>query len=190
MIYGYARVSTKGQSRDGNGLEVQTKLLREAGAQEIYADSFTGTKRHRPELDKLMEKIQPGDTLVVTKLDRIARSVTHGLEIVRELLAKGVRVDIKNVGVIDDTPMGNFFITVMLAVAELERNQIVERTQEGKAIARQKPGFREGRPPVKADKFPIYLEQVREGKLTKTEAALQLGVSRKTWYNLEKRYAN
>lgn len=80
MIYGYARVSTKGQAKDGNSLEAQENALRSAGATEIYADAFTGTKTHRPELDKLMAVMQEGDTMVVTKLDRIARSATQGIE--------------------------------------------------------------------------------------------------------------
>ena len=74
MIYGYARVSTKGQDRYGNGLEVQEKQLRDNGAETIYYESFTGTKKNRPELDKLMSVLKDGDTVVVTKLDRIART--------------------------------------------------------------------------------------------------------------------
>ena len=70
MIYGYARVSTRGQAKDGNSLEAQENALRSAGATEIYADAFTGIKTHRPELNKLMAVMQSGDTMVVTKLDR------------------------------------------------------------------------------------------------------------------------
>lgn len=75
MIYGYARVSTKTQAKDGNSLEAQENALRAAGATEIYADAFTGTKSHRPELDKLLAVMQSDDTLKVTKLDRIARTI-------------------------------------------------------------------------------------------------------------------
>ena len=78
MIYGYARVSTKGQAKDGNSLEAQERALKEAGANEIYIDAFTGTKTDRPEFDKLMERIEEGDTLIVTKLDRFARSMMQG----------------------------------------------------------------------------------------------------------------
>lgn len=83
MIYGYARVSTKGQAKDGNSLEAQETALREAGATEVYADAFTGTKAHRPQLDNLMEVLQPGDKLVVTKLDRVARSTIQGIELIQ-----------------------------------------------------------------------------------------------------------
>lgn len=82
MIYGYARVSTKGQARDGNGLEAQEEQLKNAGATRIYADAFTGTKAHRPQLDILMGILVSGDTIVVTKLDRIARSASQGMELI------------------------------------------------------------------------------------------------------------
>lgn len=148
MIYGYARVSTKGQAKDGNSLEAQETALREAGAAEVYADAFTGTKAHRPQLDKLMEVLQPGDKLIVTKLDRVARSAVQGIELIQSLLEKGITVHILNVGLLDDTATGRLIRTVLLAFAQFERDMIVERTQEGKAIAKQKEGFTEGRPPV------------------------------------------
>ena len=146
MIYGYARVSTKGQAKDGNSLEAQEKALRDAGAMEIYTDAFTGTKTHRPELDKLLSVMVAGDTLVVTKLDRIARSVSQGSDLIQSLLNKGISVRILNMGLMDNTPTGRLIRNVMLAFAEFERDMIVERTSEGKAIAKLDPDFREGRP--------------------------------------------
>lgn len=77
MIYGYARVSTKGQARDGNSLDAQKAALLAAGATEIYADTFTGTKLDRPEFQRLRETLHLGDTLIVTKLDRLSRSVSQ-----------------------------------------------------------------------------------------------------------------
>lgn len=147
MIYGYARVSTKTQAKDGNSLEAQENALRSAGATEIYADAFTGTKSHRPELDKLLAVMQSNDTLKVTKLDRIARSATQGIELIQSLLDKGITVHVLNMGVMDNTPTGKLVRNVMLAFAEFERDMIVERTTEGKAIAKQNPDFKEGRPP-------------------------------------------
>jgi DNA invertase Pin-like site-specific DNA recombinase len=146
MIYGYARVSTKGQAKDGNSLEAQEKALKESGASEIYVDAFTGTKTDRPEFDKLMDKIQKGDTLIVTKLDRFARSMTQGSELVSDLIEKGIKVYILNIGVMDNTPSSKLIRNVFFAFAEFERDMIVERTMEGKAIAKQNPDFREGRP--------------------------------------------
>lgn len=146
MIYGYARVSTKGQAKDGNGLEAQTKSLKEAGADEIYVDAFSGTKMERPEFEKLLDKIQTGDTLVVTKLDRFARSMMQGSELVSGLIDRGIRVYILNIGVMDNTPASKLIRNVFFAFAEFERDMIVERTMEGKSIAKQDPDFREGRP--------------------------------------------
>lgn len=146
MIYGYARVSTKGQAKDGNSLESQEQQLKEYGAVEIYSDSFTGTKLDRPQLDKLLEKLQDGDTLIVTKLDRIARSMTHGSELVTDLISKGIRVHILNIGIMDNTPSSKLIRNIFFSFAEFERDMIVERTQEGKAIAKTKSGFKEGRP--------------------------------------------
>lgn len=146
MVYGYCRVSTQGQARDGNSLEAQEKLLKENGAQEIYSDAFTGTKAHRPKLDRLLDKLQPGDKLVITKLDKIARSASQGTELIQTLLDKGIIVHVLNMGLMDNTPTGKLIRNIMLAFAEFERDMIIERTQEGKAIARKQPDFREGRP--------------------------------------------
>ena len=85
MIYGYARVSTHGQAKDGNSLEAQSQELKRAGADEIFSDAFTGTKTDRPELDRLMVQMQDGDTIIVTKLDRIARNLKQGVELIDEL---------------------------------------------------------------------------------------------------------
>lgn len=146
MVYGYARVSTQMQSKDGNSIEVQKKLLKGNGAEKIYTDTFTGTKAHRPELDKLLTKLQEGDKLVVTKLDRIARSASQGIGLIQSLLDKGITVHVLNMGTMDNTPTGKLIRNIMLAFAEFERDMIIERTQEGKAIAKKHPDFREGRP--------------------------------------------
>ena len=146
MIYGYARVSTNGLAKDGNSLERQVQLLKEAGAEKIYKDAFTGTKTDRPELKKILSNLQPGDKLIVTKLDRMARSVAQGGELIESLLNQGVAVHVLNMGLMDNTPTGRLIMHIILAIAEFEGDMIVERTQEGKAVARTKKGYREGRP--------------------------------------------
>ena len=148
MVYGYARVSTRGQAKDGNSLAAQEKALRDAGAEEIYSDAFTGTKSDRPSLNVLLGKIGEGDRLIVCKLDRLARSARQGAEIVDDLLRRGVSLHILNMGVLDDTPTGRLIRQILFAFAEFERDLICLRTSEGKSIARQRPDFREGRPPV------------------------------------------
>ena len=93
-------------------------------------------------------RIKPGDVLITCKLDRLARSVVQGIELIEDLLSRGVTVEVLNMGRMDDTPTGRLIRQVMLAFAQFERDLIVTRTQEGKAIAKQKPDFREGRPPI------------------------------------------
>lgn len=145
-IYGYARVSTLGQAKDGNSLEAQESALRAAGATEIFVDAFTGTKMERPEFDRLNGILQEGDTLIVTKLDRFARTVGQASELITDLIDRGVKVNVLNLGVLDNSSMSVLMRNILLSFAQFERDMIVQRTQEGKAVARTKEGYREGRP--------------------------------------------
>jgi len=139
--YGYGRVSTAMQD-----LESQIQALEAENCDEVLTEKFTGTTTHRPVFDALLTRLNEGDTLVVTKLDRLARNTREGIEVIEGLFAKGVKVHVLNVGLLENTTMGRFFLTTLLAVAEMERNLIIERTQEGKAVAKQRDGFKEGRP--------------------------------------------
>lgn len=187
MIYGYARVSTLKQ-KDGNSIEEQESTLKEKGAERIITEVYTGTTTDRPKFNALIESIQPGDTLMVTKIDRFARTVQEGLATIDQLLAKDVTVHIINMGVVDTSPIGKLIRTVLLAFAEFERDMIVQRTQEGKAIARQRPDFRDGRPPITStvnmDEFHRLRNLVASNALTAVTAAKQLGISRSSWYKL------
>lgn len=162
MIYGYARVSTKKQL-SGNSIEEQYSTLKEQGCQDIIVEQYSGKTTDRPELGALMHKMTKGDTLVVTKLDRLARNVVEGVTLVQELLHNGIKVHVLNVGLLDDTPMGHFFITTLLAVAELERSIIMERTQAGKEVAKTKPGFKDGRPRISKNRIDAALALVDAG---------------------------
>ena len=146
MIYGYARVSTLGQARDGNSIETQVNALHKAGAERIFKDVFSGKAEHRPQLDKMLKVISGGDKLIITKLDRIARSLIKGIQLIETLSERGVVIEVLNIGVIDSTPTGKLIRNVMLSFAEFEHDMIVQRTQEGKAIARQNADFKDGRP--------------------------------------------
>lgn len=147
MIYGYARVSTKGQMKEGHSIEVQRQeILARYENAHMELEQFTGATTERPVFNKIINEIKKGDTLVVSKLDRLARNTVEGIQIVQELFDKGVAVHVLNVGLLENTSMGKFFLTTLLAVAEMERNTIIERTQTGKAIAKTKAGFKEGRP--------------------------------------------
>lgn len=111
MKYVYARVSTVAQE-----LAIQTEVLEKEGCEVIYEEKFTGTKTDRPKFTQL------GDTLVVTKLDRLARNTKDGIEVIESLFDRGVKVHVLNVGLLENTTMGRFFLTTLLAVAEMERN--------------------------------------------------------------------
>lgn len=184
MIYGYARVSTKGQAKDGNSLEVQVEQLKSNGAEIIFSDSYTGTKTSRPEFDKLLEKLQIGDKLIVTKLDRFARSVTGGVSLIENLLDKGIVVHVLNMGIMDNTPTGKLIRTIMLGFAEFERDMIVERTREGKEIARANGKRVDGRPFIEIPKADIekFSKKQKEGLITVREICKELGISRSKWY--------
>lgn len=139
--YGYARVSTLMQD-----LESQIQALESEGCDKIYSEEFTGTKADRPKFKELLSFLKEDDTLVVTKLDRFARSTVDAIQTVRGLFEKGVKVHILNMGLVENTPTGKLVFNVMSAFAEFERDMIVERIQEGKALAKQREDFREGRP--------------------------------------------
>lgn len=186
MIYGYARVSTLGQARDGNSLDAQTEQLKQAGCEVVYHDSFTGTKMDRPGFTELMGLLRNGDRLVVAKLDRFARTAAGGIERIRELLERGVSVHILNMGLIDNTPTGKLMVTMLLGFAEFERDMIVERTMTGKAVAKaNNPDYHEGRKEIAIDEkvFAELREKNKKGEIGVGECCRILGISRGTWYN-------
>lgn len=184
MIYGYARISSRSQL-DNYSLEQQEQeILQKYPNAEIYKEQFTGTTVHRPIFQVLVDKLQEGDVLAVTKLDRFARTTGEGIELVKQLFNRGVAIHVFNIGLLENTTMGNFYLQIMLAVAELERNNIVERTQNGKNIARQRPDFKEGRPKTELPDFPNFLEKTKKGEISVSESCRQLGISRTHWYRL------
>lgn len=186
MVYGYARVSTAKQAIKGNSLEDQEQLLRNAGAQEIISDSYTGTKMDRPNFNKLLDKLQSGDKLIVTKLDRFARTSIEGGAIVRDLQNRGVTIQILNMGVIDNTPTGKLVLTIFLAFAEFERDMIVERTQTGRDIARSK-GIRVDGRPLKYSKAQMEHAISLLSDHSYTQVAEMTGISRSTLTRAKRR---
>ena len=148
MIFGYARVSTKTQARDGNSLDAQQAALTAAGAEKIYTDTFTGTKMDRPEWDRLRAQLRRGDVLIVTRLDRLARSVSQASGMITDMIDEGITINVLNLGILSNDSVNTLLRNVLLSFAQFERDIIVQRTQEGKAVARATdPDFREGRPP-------------------------------------------
>lgn len=187
MRYGYARVSTKGQARDGNSLEAQVASLKEYGVEVIFKDAYTGTKATRPEFEKLMATLKSGDTLLVCKLDRFARSLTDGVNLVTELIEKGVKVHILNIGIMDNTPSSKLIRNIFFSFAEFERDMIIERTQAGKEIAKQSADYREGRPSKYTEAYDEYHEKVKRGEMTVKAACAELGISTSSWKRYKER---
>ena len=187
MIYGYARVSTATQGRDGNSLEEQSAALVSYGCQEIITESFTGKTMDRPKFQELLNRLQANDTLVVCNLDRFARTAIEGVQTVKELFERGIKVHILNMGLIENTLTGNLILTVMLAFAEYERGMIVERTQMGKAAARQNPNFKDGRPKkYSAAQIALALNLLNNGK-TYREVENMTGISKSTLLRAKKK---
>ncbi|NGC77499.1 recombinase family protein [Lactobacillus reuteri] len=142
--YGYARVSTRGQD-----LNDQINQLENAGINHkfIFSEKFTGTTTKRPQFEYLTKLLKPGDTVVATKLDRLARNTKEALDVLDPLMDKGIKFNILNIGMLENSTVGRLVKTILLAVAEMERNMIVERTQEGKRYAKfHKKDYHEGRP--------------------------------------------
>lgn len=180
MQYGYARVSTLGQSLDN-----QVQDLRDNGVlkKNIFSDKYTGTNTDRPGFQKLLNTLKSDDILVVTKLDRLARNTREALNVINELQDKNIKINILNLGIIDNSSIGKFTTTVLLAVAEMERDMIVNRTQEGKKYAKKhNPNYREGRRTrltgKNKDKYPAIYEYKQSH--TAEETAKAFGVSVRT----------
>ena len=175
MILGYARVSASDQSLDG-----QRDTLTKAGAGRLYADTITGTARHRPELDRLLEQLRVGDVVVVTKYDRLARSLKDLLEIVEAIETKGAGFRSLAEDIDTTTPAGRLVFHVFASIAEFERGRIAERTREGLEAARKR-GRVGGRPPALSASQRAEARRMRdEEERPMGEIAARFRVSAKT----------
>lgn len=142
MIIGYARVSTDDQSLDS-----QTDALSAAGAERVFADKISGSRRARPELDRMLEQLRDGDVVTVTKYDRLARSLKDLLEIVEAIRERGAGFRSLAEDIDTTTPAGRLVFHVFASIAQFERERISERTREGLEAARKR-GRVGGRPPA------------------------------------------
>lgn len=175
MLVGYARVSTQDQN-----LDRQLDQLRDAGCERVYTDKASGAKAERDGLDKMLEILRDGDTVVVVSLDRLGRSTKQVLSLVERLDGMGVGVTSLKEGFQAWTPHGRFFLTICSAFAELERGMIVDRTKQGLEAARRR-GNVGGRPKADPEKVEMALSLYQAGKpvsfITK-----HAGISAKTLY--------
>lgn len=173
---GYARVSTSDQNHAS-----QVDGLRGAGVDRMYLDTFTGAKSSRPELDRMMASLRAGDTVVVTRLDRLGRSAKDLLNLSSEFESMGVSLVVIEQNIDTSTPEGKLFFTIISAMAEFERSLISARTKDGLEAARAR-GRKGGRKPVMTPaKAKTAKEMYKNGQYV-SEIAQVLGVSRPTVY--------
>lgn len=190
-IIGYARVSTAKQAAHGTSLESQEQALTDAGAFRIFIDKgISGAKAQRPALDEMLEYLRPGDTVLVTRLDRLGRSMRHLVELVNELKDKGIGFKSLQEGIDTGNINGQLVFNIFASLAEFERGLIMERTAKGLQSARER-GKLGGRPP-KHDTAKIALVKKLHdaGELTPKQIANTAEVSVSTMYRLLKKAEN
>jgi DNA invertase Pin-like site-specific DNA recombinase len=180
-LIGYARVSTTGQNFD-----LQIEQLTSAGASKIFKEKVSGVKRDRPQLTEMLNYVRDGDTVVVTKLDRIARSTKNLLEIIEVLAGKGVEFKVLNINLDTSTPTGKLMLTMLGAIATFEREMMLERQAEGIAKAKSEGKYR-GRKPTAFAKKDDVLRLASEGA-TKQAIADKLDIGVASVYRVLKKH--
>ena len=182
MKVGYVRTSTKEQNTAR-----QDELMKQLGVEKIYTDKMSGKSKDRPELQKMMDFVREGDSVTVESISRFARNTRDLLDLTATLAEKKVQFISQKESIDTNTPAGKFMLTLFGALAELERENILERQAEGIAIAKAE-GRMNGRPRKAVDTFEdIYLD-VKNGKISAAKGAKQLGISRSTWYRKVREY--
>ena len=187
MKVGYVRVSTQGQNTAR-----QEVLMQELGVEKVFLDKQSGKDTARPELKKMMEFVREGDVVIVESISRFARCTRDLLELVEQLSGKGVAFVSKKEALDTSTPSGRFVLTIFGAIAQLERESILQRQKEGIAIAKAQ-GKYTGRPSKTYPDLEAVLGAWRRGEISVGQARKQLGVSKSTCYRLaanQKKEAN
>lgn len=181
MKIGYARVSTKDQN-----LDLQIQQLQQEGCEKIFSDIVGGAKTDRPELDRLLQQVRAGDVIVIWKLDRLGRSLKHLIELVNELVDRNVGLKSLSDPIDTTNSQGRLVFNIFAALAEFERDLIVERTQAGLKAARAR-GRTGGRPKGLSDtaqrKAVAAAALYKEAKINVNEIAKNLGITKATLYN-------
>ncbi|VVE84375.1 recombinase family protein [Pandoraea sputorum] len=180
FLIGYARVSTRDQD-----LTNQAAQLRAAGCGRIFAEEITGTQRARPQLNRMLDHLRAGDVIVITRLDRLARSIRDLLEIVERIRDAGAGLrSLAEPWADTTTPAGRMVLTVFGGMAEFERSLIVERTSSGRAAAKAR-GTKFGRKPkLEPAQLKHVYELVDEGKASRQEIAKLFSIDRSTLYRV------
>ena len=181
MIVGYARVST-----DHQLLDSQLIALKAAGCEQIHTDTdISGSKKSRPALDTLLASLNAGDTLVIYKLDRIGRNTRNLLELVDLLKNKGVHLKSLTESIDTSSYMGQFFFTIIAALAEMERSRIIERVNAGLSAARAR-GVKLGAVNKFTPKHVAQIKALRAGGVSMKDISDKLSISIASVYRLVK----
>lgn len=179
---GYIRISTTDQNTAR-----QEVLMKELGVEQVYIDRISGKNTNRPELTKMMSYVRQGDTVIVESISRFARNTKDLLELVEQLTSKQVEFISKKEAIDTSTPTGKFMLTIFGAVAELEREYILQRQKEGIAIAKQQ-GVYKGRKPIEHPKFTEVVLLWKQNKITAVEAMKRLDMKPSTFYRKVKAF--
>ena len=180
MKIGYIRISTAEQN-----IARQEALMQELGVEQIYIDKISGKSMDRPQLQKLLGFVRKGDTVIVESISRFARNTRDLLDLVERLTKKGVEFVSKKEAIDTTTPTGKFMLTIFGAVAELEREYILQRQREGIAIAKDQ-GKYTGRKAKQSPDFDRVVAQWHKGEITAVEAMRTLKMSKTTFYRKAK----
>lgn len=179
LVFGYARVSTKGQD-----LTVQLSKLSEHGVDRVYSEKLSGKNKNRPELEKMIEQLRTGDTVVITKIDRLARNMRDFQNIVHELTERGVTLKILDQNIDTSSAQDKLFMNMLSMFAEFERTMILERQREGIEHAKSK-GVYKGRKPISEDKKAQVLE-LAANDVKKSEIQKVTGVGKTSIFKILK----
>ena len=181
MKIGYIRVSTTEQNSAR-----QEVLMQELEVDQLFIDRMSGKSTDRPELKKMLSFVRRGDTVIVESISRFARNTRDLLELVEQLTAKQVEFISKKEAIDTSTPTGKFMLTVFGAVAELEREYILQRQKEGIAIAKENGAYK-GRKPIERPDLVAVVHLWRAGKITAVEAMKRLDMKPSTFYRRVKK---
>ncbi len=182
MKLGYIRTSTIDQN-----LDFQQALMERYQVDKVFAEKVSAKDTNRPKLAELLEFAREGDSIVIYDFSRLARNTRDLLDIVESLTRKGVALISSKENLDTSTPTGKLLLTVIGAIAEFERTNLLERQRLG-IIEAKKKGVYKGRKPVEVENFGEWYEKWRHRELTKTQMAAELGISRQTLYNLFNEY--
>ena len=160
--------------------------MKELGVDEVYIDHMSGKNANRPELQRMLAYVRRGDTVIVESISRFARNTRDLLDLVERLSEKGVEFVSKKEAIDTTTPTGKFMLTIFGAVAELEREYILQRQREGIAIAKER-GVYKGRKPIAHPEFEKVVALWRSGEITAAGAMRRLGMSKSTFYRRVKK---